>query len=195
MKLEHILLGVLLTRPSTGYDLKRYMDTHGRFQRPNTQMSQVYRVLASMEERGWVWHTVEPRPGAQDAKTYRVTDEGITVFMDWLTTPYSPTTTRSQDPGFFGRMSFSGFLQIDQVIELLDREIHARQLQIRRYRERDRSLPLEPQIPYDAELGGLVSERTHELGAQSMDAHVAWCIALRDELQSRAEAQPLRAVD
>ena len=45
MKLEYILLGVLLTRRSTGYDLKRYMDTHGRFLRPNTQMSQVYRVL------------------------------------------------------------------------------------------------------------------------------------------------------
>jgi DNA-binding PadR family transcriptional regulator len=195
MKLEHILLGVLLTRPSTGYDLKRYMDTHGRFQRPNTQMSQVYRVLASMEERGWVWHTVEPRPGAQDAKTYRVTDEGVTVFMDWLTTPYSPTTTRSQDPGFFGRLAFSGFLQLDQLIELLDREIHARQLQIKRYRERDRTLPQEPQIPFDAELHTLVSERTHEHGAQSMDAHVAWCIELRDELQSRLPRRHIRAVD
>jgi PadR family transcriptional regulator AphA len=195
MKLEHILLGVLLTRPSTGYDLKRYMDTHGRFQRPNTQMSQVYRVLSAMEERGWVWHTVEPRPGAQDAKTYRVTDEGVTVFMDWLTTPYTPTTTRSQDPGFFGRLAFSGFLQLDQVIELLDREIHARQLQIRRFRDRDRSLPQEPQIPFDTELHTLISERAHELGAQAMDAHVAWCVALRDELQSRVPKRRMRAVD
>ncbi len=195
MKLEHILLGVLLTRPSTGYDLKRYMDTHGRFQRPNTQMSQVYRSLTSMEERGWVWHTVEPRPGAQDAKTYRVTDEGVTVFMDWLTTPYTPTTTRSQDPGFFGRLAFSGFLQLDQVIELLDREIHARQLQIRRFRDRDRTLPQEPQIPFDTELHTLISERTHEHGAHDMDAHVAWCIALRDELQRRLPKRRLHAVD
>ena len=43
---------------------------------------------------------VEPRPGAQDAKTYRVTDEGITVFMDWLTAPYSPTTIYTRDRGF-----------------------------------------------------------------------------------------------
>jgi PadR family transcriptional regulator AphA len=195
MKLEHILLGVLLTRPSTGYDLKRYMDTHGRFQRPNTQMSQVYRCLSSMEERGWVWHTVEPRPGAQDAKTYRVTDEGVTVFLDWLASPYTPTTTRSYDPGFFGRLAFSGFLQLDQVIELLDREIHARQLQIRRYRDRDRSLPQDPQIPFDAELHTLISERQHEQGSQVMDAHVAWCIELREELQSRLSRQRIRAVD
>jgi DNA-binding PadR family transcriptional regulator len=148
-----------------------------------------------MEERGWVWHTVEPRPGAQDAKTYRVTDEGVTVFMDWLTTPYTPTTTRSQDPGFSGRLAFSGFLQLDQVIELLDREIHARQLQIRRFRDRDRSLPQEPQIPFDAELNTLISERMHEQGAQAMDAHVAWCIELRDELQSRLPKRRMRAVD
>jgi PadR family transcriptional regulator AphA len=195
MKLEHILLGVLLTRPSTGYDLKRYMDTHGRFQRPNTQMSQVYRCLSSMEERGWVWHTVEPRPGAQDAKTYRVTDEGITVFMDWLTAPYTPATVYVRDPGFYGRLAFCGFLQLDQVIELLDREIHARQLQIKRYRDRDRTILQEPEIPFDAELQSLVEERTHELGSQYMDQHVAWCIALREELQSRASTRYIRAVD
>jgi DNA-binding PadR family transcriptional regulator len=195
MKLEYILLGVLLTRPSTGYDLKRYMDTHGRFQRPNTQMSQVYRVLASMEARGWVWHTVEPRPGAQDAKTYRVTDEGVTVFMDWLTEPYAPTTVYTRDPGFYGRLAFCGFLPLDQVLELLDREIHARQLQIRRFRDRDRTLPQEPEIPFDAELQALVEARTHELGSQFMDEHVAWCIALREELQSRGSQRHIHAVD
>ena len=195
MKLEYILLGVLLTRPSTGYDLKRYMDTHGRFQRPNTQMSQVYRVLASMEERGWVWHTVEPRPGAQDAKTYRVTDEGVTVFMEWLTTPYTPTTVLSRDPGFFGRLAFAGFFQVEQVIELLDREINARQLQIKRFRDRDRTLPQEPQIAFDAELQELISERTHQIGSDAMDNHVAWCIALREELQSMLPKKRLRAVD
>jgi PadR family transcriptional regulator AphA len=195
MKLEHILLGVLLTRPSTGYDLKRYMDTHGRFQRPNTTMSQVYRVLSAMEERGWVWHTVEPRPGAQDAKTYRVTDEGVTVFLDWLTTPYAPTTVLSRDPGFFGRLAFSGFLQVEQVIELLDREISARQLQIKRFRDRDRTLPQEPEIPFDADLHELIAEAAHQRGAQSMDDHVAWCIELRDELRRRLPKQRLRAVD
>jgi DNA-binding PadR family transcriptional regulator len=195
MKLEHILLGVLLTRPSTGYDLKRYMDTHGRFQRPNTQMSQVYRVLAAMEDRGWVRHTVEPRPGAQDAKTYRVTDEGVTVFMDWLTTPYSPTTVLSRDPAFFGRLAFSGFLQVEQVIELLDREITARQQQIKRFRDRDRALPQDPQLDFDPDLQELIAERTHERGAMAMDNHVAWCVALREELQSLLPEQRLHAVD
>jgi hypothetical protein len=38
MKLENILLGVLLQQASTGYDLKKYLDTSGRSLRSNTQM-------------------------------------------------------------------------------------------------------------------------------------------------------------
>jgi DNA-binding PadR family transcriptional regulator len=63
MKLENILLGVLLQRPRTGYDLKNYLDTTGRFLRSNTQMSQVYRSLATIEQRGWVTYRLESQPG------------------------------------------------------------------------------------------------------------------------------------
>jgi PadR family transcriptional regulator AphA len=98
---------VLLQQPSTGYDLKKYLDTFGRFLRSNTQRSQVYRSLAKMEESGWVTHTVESRPGAQDAKIYRVTDEGATISLDWLKGPYHPPT-RFQDPEFSVRLSFAG---------------------------------------------------------------------------------------
>ena len=88
-----------------------------------------------------------------------------------------------------------GFLQVEQVIELLDREISARELQIKRFRDRDRTLPQEPEIPFDAELHELIAEAAHQRGAQSMDHHVAWCIELRDELRRRLFKQRLRAVD
>jgi DNA-binding PadR family transcriptional regulator len=137
MKLEHILLGVLLEHPSTGYDIKKFLDTHGRFLRSNTQMSQVYRSLGSMENQGWVTHSVDPRPGAQDAKTYRVTDEGATVFLDWLTGPYHPAS-RFQDPELGARLAFAGFMSAEQLLRILDVEIQTRQDEIARYRNRDR---------------------------------------------------------
>ena len=122
MKLEHILLGVLLQRPSTGYDLKKFLDTHGRFLRSNTQMSQVYRALTGMQEQGWVEHEVAHRPGAQDAKTYRVTAEGATVFLDWLTGPYTPPS-RFEDPDLLVRLTFAGFMTVDQLLRLIDIEL------------------------------------------------------------------------
>jgi DNA-binding PadR family transcriptional regulator len=151
MKLENILLGVLLQHPSTGYDLKKFLDTSGRFLRSNTQMSQVYRSLTRMEELGWVVHTVETRPG-QDAKTYRVTEEGATVFLDWLKGPYQPPS-RFEDPDFMARLSFAGFMEIDEVIALLDTELDARHAQIARYRFRDRTLPAaDTSVPFDQTL-------------------------------------------
>ncbi|WP_435157695.1 hypothetical protein [Amycolatopsis sacchari] len=66
-----ILLGVLVQRPSTGYDLQKYLGTFGRFLRSNTQMSQVYRSLSKRESGGWVTHSVEPRPGRRTRSATR----------------------------------------------------------------------------------------------------------------------------
>jgi PadR family transcriptional regulator, regulatory protein AphA len=185
MKLENILLGVLLRRPSTGYDLKKYLDTVGRFLRSNTQMSQVYRSLSKMEESGWVTHTVEARPGAQDAKRYHVTDAGTKLFLDWLRSPYQPPS-RSQDPELAVRLSFSGFMTADEVVHLLDTEIDTRRAEIARFRFRDRTLPLDPALPFDAALAALVGEWAHRKGADAMDAHVAACEELRDNLKGKS---------
>lgn len=187
MKLESILLGVLARRPSTGYDLKKYLDTHGRFLRSNTQMSQVYRSLARMEDSGWVTHTVEPRQGATDAKTYRITDEGMTVFLDWLTGPYQPPT-RYNDPDLGVRFAFAGFMTREQILHLIDVELSTRRDEIARYRHRDRHLDTEPAgIPFDEVLSDVVAEWTHRMGADGMDRHVEALERLRDALLDTPE--------
>lgn len=194
MKLEHILLGVLASHPSTGYDIKKYLDTHGRFLRSNTQMSQVYRSLATMEKQGWVTHTVDPRPGAQDAKTYRVTEEGATVLLDWLTGPYQPPS-RFQDPELGARLSFAGFMSAEQVLRLLDTEIETRQAEIVRYRHRDRRQDWSATVPFDAEFAEAIGDRLHLMGASAIDAHVAAMIELRkDILDGKLTSRSLTAV-
>jgi len=181
MKLENILLGVLLQHPSTGYDLKKFLDTTGRFLRSNTQMSQVYRSLTRMEELGWVVHTVETRPG-QDAKTYRVTEEGATVFLDWLKGPYQPPS-RFEEPDFLARLSFAGFMDADEVIALLDTELDARHAQIARYRFRDRPQPTnDSPVPFDQTLAVAVGEWAHQAGVHALDLHLAACQELRRQL-------------
>lgn len=193
MKLEHLLLGVLAMHPRTGYDLKKYMDTHGRFLRSNTQMSQVYRSLATMERNGWAVHELEPRPGATDAKRYFLTEEGATVFLDWLTGPYSPPS-RHVDPELTARLAFAGFMTRDAVIRLLDIELDARTAEIARYRDRDRSHELTPVLPYDGELAGLVSEWSHQTGAAAMDAHLERIAELRRQLLDAPETAPREPV-
>lgn len=181
MKLEDILLGVLLQRPSTGYDLKKHLDNAGRFLRSNTQMSQVYRVLTHMEKRGWVQHDVEPRVGAKDAKTYRVTAEGATIFLDWLISPYQPPS-RFEDPEFGARLSFAGFMRPEDVLALVETELRVRREEVARYRFRDRSIAVESDLEYDSALAHGVAEWSHRRGAEAMDAHLVACEDLRRRL-------------
>lgn len=191
MKLEHLLLGVLAMHPRTGYDLKKYMDTHGRFLRSNTQMSQVYRSLAAMERNGWALHELEPRPGATDAKRYFLTEEGATVFLDWLTGPYTPPS-RHVAPELSARLAFSGFMSRQDVIRLLDVELDARRSEVAKYRDRDRSLELTPVLPFDDDLADAVGEWAHRTGAAAMDAHIDAVAALRRQVLDAPESAPRR---
>jgi PadR family transcriptional regulator, regulatory protein AphA len=196
MKLEHLLLGLLGEKPSTGYDIRKFLNTHGRFLRSNTTMSQVYRSLAGMTDRGWVSFTVDNRPGAQDAKIYRVTPEGMTVFLDWLTGPYSPPS-RFQDPEFMARIGFAGYLSLEQILALVELELEARRDQVAKYRFRDRSLEIDPAIDFDRDLAAAMGERLHQWGTRSIDTYIAELVALRaDILDDRISTfAPQRSAD
>lgn len=179
MKLEILLLGALLGRPSTGYELKRFLDTDGRFLRSNTTMSQAYRTLAAMEKRGWVEHTLEERPGATDAKRYHVTEEGHTVYLDWLARPYNPPS-RFQDPDLHVRLGNAAYMSVEQVIAVLDTEIETRLAEVARFRHRTRSFDFPPGT--DAELGRQMAEWLHRQNAEAMDRHIASLVELRRRL-------------
>jgi PadR family transcriptional regulator, regulatory protein AphA len=192
MKLESILLGLLAQRPSTGYDIKKFLDVGGRFMRSNTQMSQVYRALGAMEKAGWVEHTLETRPGATDAKTYRLTESGLTVFLDWLDSPYLPPS-RFQDADFQVRIAFAGFMSREQALRLVETELNAREEQVIRYRNRDRRFATAPVVAYDGVLADVVAEWGHRSAAAAVDAHIESLRLLRSALLDLPEDANLAA--
>src|SRR5699024_397292 len=140
---------------------------------------------------GWAAHELQPRPGATDAKRYSLTEEGATVFLDWLTGPYSPPS-RHVDPELSARLAFSGFMSRQEVIRLLDIELDARASEVARYRDRDRRLALTPVLPFDDELSDLVGEWSHNNGAAAMDAHIDAVATLRRQLFDMPETVPRR---
>jgi DNA-binding PadR family transcriptional regulator len=184
MKLEHLLLGILLVKPRTGYDLSRYMEMEGVFMRPRTQMSQVYRSLAQMTDRGWVTFTVRTRAAPNDAKIFETTALGRETFMAWLTSPYRPTM-EAVNYEFRARLFFSGFLGAESVVDLLTIEIDARRKQIAKYRYRDRTIEVGPDSLFDVGLVTMVEDFEHESGAASMDVTVARLVTLRELILDR----------
>lgn len=186
MKLEHLLLGILLVKPRTGYDLSRYMEMEGVFMRPRTQMSQVYRSLSQMADRGWTQFAVSSRPGAQDAKIYSVTERGRDVFMTWLHSEYAPSLEQVNYE-FRARVFFSGFRDESALIALITTEIDARRRQIAKYRYRDRTIEADPASGFDLELVTEIEDLMHENGAASIDLMVANLEKLREAVRARIE--------
>lgn len=91
MALEHALLVALRERPASGLELARRFDRSiGFFWHATHQ--QIYRVLARMEDEGWVSAAAIAQTGRPDKKEYAVSAAGRRVLADWLAadTPVDP---------------------------------------------------------------------------------------------------------
>ena len=113
MSLKDALLGLLDHRPMTGYDLKKILDHPiGFFW--IAQMSQIYRELNTLEEKGLVKSEIVPQEKRPDRKVYQLTKEGKKIFLDWLNKfPVRLSQTcRSQ---FLIRIFFSSRIKLDDL--------------------------------------------------------------------------------
>lgn len=94
MALEHALLVALREQPSSGLDLaKRFSRSIGYFWSATHQ--QIYRVLARMEDDGWVEGREVAQAGRPDKRSYAVTPAGERALADWLAEPPGPAPLRS----------------------------------------------------------------------------------------------------
>ena len=174
MNLEYLLLGLLALKRQTGYDLKKFLDTFGRFMRSNTDLSQIYRTLGKMVREGWVEFEVTHRDGAPDYKTYRLTADGAAVFLDWLQTSYVPPS-RFSDPEFTLRFHYIPILGKEATLKLLRQELEAREEQVRTHRGLDRTL-----VGLEMGFGGdpVAVQRAftlmHEWGRSQVDLWIDW---------------------
>ncbi|GAA1700656.1 PadR family transcriptional regulator [Microbacterium sediminicola] len=182
MKFENVLLGVLSTKPFHGYELMKWFDTEGQFIRSNTHHSQIYRELARMVKNGLVEFDVDPREGKPDAKVYRITEVGRQVLIEWVRSPYAPTS-RFQDADFNTRFIFAVSLDPEAALRIVDTELAYRREQVARSRVRKRGIVgVEPVIGFEAERYGRYGELMHRYGSAAVDQWLAWLEDVRSQL-------------
>lgn len=189
MKFENVVLGVLATKPFHGYELMKWFDVEGQFIRSNTHHSQIYRELARMVKNGLVEFEVDPREGKPDAKVYRITEMGRHVLMEWVRSPYEPTS-RFQDADFNTRFSFTVAFDLDAALQVVETELAYRRAQVAKSRGRRRGLVgVEPIDGFDTERYMRYGEQMHYFGADSVDRWMEWLEQMRTmitaELASR----------
>lgn len=83
MSLPHALLGLLLDRPMTGYDLKLLFDKELNSFWP-AQMSQIYRELGTLEAKDLLDSKIEVQETRPDRKVYSITPQGKQAFVEWM---------------------------------------------------------------------------------------------------------------
>lgn len=95
-RLAYALLGMLMRKPMTGYDMTKQCESdlawfwYGSF-------GQIYPLLKRMLSDGWVELHEEPgRKGRPKRKVYSITAEGKSAFQTWLSEPPVEDLFRSE---------------------------------------------------------------------------------------------------
>ncbi|MER6222773.1 PadR family transcriptional regulator [Streptomyces sp. 900105755] len=112
MSLRHALIGLLVDRPASGYDLLKLFDTSLAHVWPATQ-SQVYGELNRLAEAGLVDVSAE---GPRRRKEYQVTEEGLKELREWLAAPTPEQPRRSE---LLLKVFFFGLASDDQARAVL----------------------------------------------------------------------------
>jgi len=171
MKLEHLILGLLKIDPRTGYDIKKYLDTEGRFGRARAPLSQIYTTLKRMVENDWVIFEEKEREGKPNIKIYHNTTLGEQIFSDYLHSPLEPTF-RFTESDLRYRAIFAFLVDPDVIISQVQVELDYRLEQIAQFRGRDRKIEsstlTEEQLTYTQEIFDML----HQSGARSIDLYV-----------------------
>jgi PadR family transcriptional regulator, regulatory protein AphA len=95
---EHVLLGMIFSQPSTGYDLKRRFATTamGVYQ-PSS--GALYPALGRLERRGLLRsEALRPTGGGRLRRLYHLTEDGRQAHLGWVREPVVPETV-AQDLG------------------------------------------------------------------------------------------------
>lgn len=172
-KLEHYILGLLIIDPRTGYDIKKHLDTEGRFERARAPLSQIYTTLKRMAEKDLVTFVEEKRDGRPDLKIYSVTSEGKSRLIDFLRSPLKLTFRRNESSLIF-RMKYVFLVETDVIIKQIQDEINYRQEMIGKFRHRDRTIESTTLSAAELACVQAISDEMHNHGAAGMDLYVAY---------------------
>ncbi|GGJ84305.1 PadR family transcriptional regulator [Streptomyces camponoticapitis] len=112
MSLRHALLGLLVERSGSGYDLMKLFDTSLAHVWPATQ-SQVYGELNRLEGNGLIQVVAE---GPRGRKEYGITESGTKELRQWLAEGYDDKPQRSEA---LLRVFFLGVLSRQQAVDRL----------------------------------------------------------------------------
>lgn len=90
-KLSYGLLSLIAVTPCTGYELTQRIQLFW-----SAKHSQVYPLLAELEEQGYAQFEHVPQSDKPDKKIYTITSAGRDILRQWVAEPTSPRVIRDE---------------------------------------------------------------------------------------------------
>jgi PadR family transcriptional regulator, regulatory protein AphA len=122
MTLQFAILGMLEITSMSGYFLKKIFDRSVNYFW-KASLSQIYRELASLEEKGFVTSSMKEQDDRPDKRMYSITQAGSQAFLEWLRDFPEVLTPPGRDE-FLLRIFFGSRLGKEELLR-----------QFRRYRD------------------------------------------------------------
>ena len=153
-ELDCILLCLIrMHKDVSGYQLRAFIEESTAYLY-RAHLSQIYPALKRLHDDGLVTCFVQERTGKPDLKLYRITDEGIAVAEEWLSSAPEFDSTREGASRQLMRLILMGHLNSEQVIAYIDECIGALSEAAEQHRESNLLsevsflAELEPEIRY-----------------------------------------------
>jgi DNA-binding PadR family transcriptional regulator len=88
LTIEHALLGFVYKQPSYGYEIYQQLSVPDElWQVWRMKQSQLYALLAKLEDAGYLSATLQVQEARPPRKIYALTERGRTVYERWLSAP------------------------------------------------------------------------------------------------------------
>lgn len=177
MTLSRIILGFLVVRPMTGYDLIRAFGTSATYFW-HADKAQIYRTLARLVEEGLARIEVVTGTNAPDRIVHHITDQGSDALQAWLVAP--PERQAPRDV-FIARLFFAGQLDDDELSALID----ARAAEATA--ARDALMIIRAETPHPdpgSDRSGWLRSMTLDRGLREHDDHLEWLDVLRSGIRA-----------
>jgi PadR family transcriptional regulator, regulatory protein AphA len=84
---EYIILGLLKSKPMHGYEMFQHFQGSTLGEIVHIEMSQLYAFLKKLERMTYVEAELEPQGMRPPRKTFHITEDGQSVFFNWLREP------------------------------------------------------------------------------------------------------------
>lgn len=115
MSIKYAILGILSSKPLTGYDLKKIIQ-ESPFMYWSGNNNQIYKSLLELLDEGFVTNEVQHQESSPSKKIYTITKEGLAELKEWVIS--SPEPPELKKP-FLIQLAWTDQLKLDELNTLL----------------------------------------------------------------------------